>query len=338
MNRFAVAALLFSASGVVIAYATAEHRDLAAGLLKFYWFRLADFAVPMSVSLGCVVLCQQWSVARPRWGRVAWTLAVLAPAVMIGKQYLELQLDFRPGAERQSRAVGRRSAEEATQRYRAWREVCDWIQHQTPPDSRFLTPRNQQTFKWYAHRAELACWKDIPQDAESIVLWWKTFRVVYTPKVSRRGLGLWTDRSLVQFARRHEIDYIVVDRDRTARALGLPASTPAPFAATATRSPAATLKSIASHPDHDARPIARPIARPPRSATAAASAGPPSAPTDGRRTGLRTARWPGRLGRAGCRRAGLPLSRSGGLEDPVDLATRSYDRPRTPNLLSRRDQ
>ena len=104
----------------------------------------------------------------------------------------------------------------------AWRDVCHWVRTQLPTTARCLTPTDHQTFKWYAQRAELACWKDIPQDAESIVQWWKTLRVVYTPKVSRRGLGLWTDRSLVQFARRHDIDYIVVDRDRTSRALTAP--------------------------------------------------------------------------------------------------------------------
>ena len=35
----------------------------------------------------------------------------------------------------------------------------------------FVTPVEQQTFKWHAQRAEVACWKDMPQDAEGVVEW-----------------------------------------------------------------------------------------------------------------------------------------------------------------------
>jgi hypothetical protein len=100
--------------------------------------------------------------------------------------------------------------------------VCEWVARETDPQSRFLTPRNQQTFKWYAGRAELACWKDIPQDAPSIVRWWELLETVYTPSVTQRGLGSWSDDQLREIALRYQIDYILVDRGRTDRQLALP--------------------------------------------------------------------------------------------------------------------
>ena len=59
--------------------------------------------------------------------------------------------------------------------YPAWRAACDWVAQpqNIPPDAVFLTPRMSQTFRWYAHRAEVATWKEIPQDAASIVEWWR---------------------------------------------------------------------------------------------------------------------------------------------------------------------
>jgi hypothetical protein len=45
-----------------------------------------------------------------------------------------------------------------------------------PPNARFITPVMAQTFKWYAGRAEVANWKEIPQDAESIVAWWQRIK------------------------------------------------------------------------------------------------------------------------------------------------------------------
>jgi hypothetical protein len=55
----------------------------------------------------------------------------------------------------------------------AWREMCQWIAEETPADAVFLTPRLDQTFRWYAARAQVVSRKDIPQDAPGIVEWWR---------------------------------------------------------------------------------------------------------------------------------------------------------------------
>jgi hypothetical protein len=60
----------------------------------------------------------------------------------------------------------------------AWREACVWVARsgQIPPDACFLTPDENSTFKWYAARAEVVNEKEIPQDARSIVEWWRRRR------------------------------------------------------------------------------------------------------------------------------------------------------------------
>ena len=220
LNRFTVAALLIAAVGVVIDVTTRAQPELAARLLKVYWYRLADIAVPLAVAMGIVAAILKLAQTRPTLARMAWTLALAAPGLWFGLRHVEMQIDFRPRGVSQSRPAGREDAERMRQRYRAWRSICAWIERQTPSDCRFLTPRNQQTFKWYAGRAELACWKDIPQDAESIVRWWKVLHEAYPPDVIRTGLGSWSDYELQQLAERHKIDYILVDRTRTNRSLG----------------------------------------------------------------------------------------------------------------------
>ncbi len=220
MNFFAAAALMISIAGVVIDVTTRAHPGLAAQLLKFYWYRLADIAIPLAVAIGIAVALTKLAQKRPKLARRGWALAVIVPGLLIGQRFVELQIDFRPRAVSQSRPMGRNDAGDLRQRYRAWRDVCQWIGQQTPPDCRFLTPRSQQTFKWYAGREELANWKDIPQDAESIVRWWQRFEEVYTPDVFVNGLGSWSDPQLQQIATRHGIDYILVDRARTSRRLG----------------------------------------------------------------------------------------------------------------------
>jgi hypothetical protein len=54
---------------------------------------------------------------------------------------------------------------------RAWRDACEWIREHTPVEARFFTPRNSQTFRWYAERSEVGNWKDIPQDPRGLVEW-----------------------------------------------------------------------------------------------------------------------------------------------------------------------
>jgi hypothetical protein len=97
--------------------------------------------------------------------------------------------------------------------YREWREVCGWIRHHTPPDSIVLTPRRQQTFKWYAQRAEVASWKDIPQDAQSIVAWHRALENIYSREGTRGRGGPETlsDYELVSLARRHRASYVVIE-------------------------------------------------------------------------------------------------------------------------------
>ena len=64
--------------------------------------------------------------------------------------------------------------------YHAWREMCGWIAENTPEDAVFLVPRRDESFKWYAKRANVSTWKEMPQDAESLVKWYETMTDCYT--------------------------------------------------------------------------------------------------------------------------------------------------------------
>ncbi|MGM0487562.1 MAG: DUF6798 domain-containing protein [Planctomycetota bacterium] len=220
LNQFAMASLMISLVGVAIDGLASFDRELAARLLKLYWFRLADVALPVAVAIGGGVAIRKVALSRPRWAGSAWALLLVVAATWLGGRFARQQIDFRPRAETQSRPAERHGATRMRDHYRAWRRVCRWIRHQTPSTSRFLTPRNQQTFKWYAGRAELACWKDIPQDPQNVVRWWRLLREVYTPEVIRGGLGRWSDEELEKIAEEYQIDYILIDRFRTNRRLG----------------------------------------------------------------------------------------------------------------------
>ena len=64
--------------------------------------------------------------------------------------------------------------------YHAWRDMCDWIAKNTPEEAVFLVPQRDESFKWYAKRANVSTRKEMPQDAVSLVKWYETMTDCYS--------------------------------------------------------------------------------------------------------------------------------------------------------------
>jgi hypothetical protein len=229
LNRLAIGALVVAALGIVLNVAWCFGWEGAVWWLRFYWFRLSDVLVPASLALAMAVLLQRWTLQRRKGAPYAWATVCVFCVGFVLLEFTQHQRDFRPRADVQSRPASRR----AWLRYEQWRLMCLWITENTKPEDCFLTPRDQQTFKWYTGRSEVVCWKDIPQDAASIVKWWQLRESIYTPRVVVDGLGAWTDDELLAIAREHGATHILVDRSRTKRRLRFPLvhANPSPYRA-----------------------------------------------------------------------------------------------------------
>jgi hypothetical protein len=157
--------------GVVSAYALVTGDESVAAILRFYWFRLADVAIPLALTLGGAVLLARWWTARPSFAGWVAIGALAACVLHFADVTLARMDDRRPLADGPRKVVD----------YAAWRSACEWIDRneRIPRHARFLTPRMAHTFKWYAGRAEVTNWKDVPQDADGIVRWWQTLRDVH---------------------------------------------------------------------------------------------------------------------------------------------------------------
>jgi len=171
LRAFVGAALGIALMGAAIRLLGYVSRPLAASLLRFYWFRLADVAVPMGVALmgtsAAVWALQFWPAAARRWLVVATVLGALHVGA-VGWDHLTPQA---PRADRMPH-------------YFAWREACDFVaqppeENGIPRNARFLTPRMAQTFKWYTGRSEVANWKEIPQAPGETFEWWRRMRLIY---------------------------------------------------------------------------------------------------------------------------------------------------------------
>ncbi|HEX6960782.1 MAG TPA: DUF6798 domain-containing protein [Lacipirellula sp.] len=157
--RFAAFALACNVVGLLIEASLADHPLTAAKILRYYWFRQADVAVSMATALAATYLVVSL-LRQVTWRSVAAAaIPIVASGWFLGSIALDRLNDPRPPA------LAR------TVRYRDWQDACRWIAENTPSDAVFLIPRSGYTFKWYASRADVANYKDVPQDAASVVEW-----------------------------------------------------------------------------------------------------------------------------------------------------------------------
>ena len=108
---------------------------------------------------------------RSLWGRGVAIACGVAIALTIGWIDIDRYSDSRPRADQAALPNYADSEDRTMATYRNWLRVCEWIKNNTPADAQFITPDQQQTFKWYAQRAEVVNWKDVPQDAQAMVDW-----------------------------------------------------------------------------------------------------------------------------------------------------------------------
>lgn len=75
----------------------------------------------------------------------------------------------------------------------------------------FLTPRHQQTFKWYSSRAEVVNWKDVPQDAASLIEWKRRIVDIYPPRLGNIKVTI-NYKQLRRYRRQYGAEYMIIDR------------------------------------------------------------------------------------------------------------------------------
>lgn len=206
-------------------------RPMAAKILRFYWFRWNDVALPMAIAAGAaafvyggVVYCGSvynggddplrvrrggWVSPLVRWGFLFVTM--VAGIWLLATRYWEHTSAWIPFGDR-ARLISKLDTEDVQKKhFRDWVDVCEWVRENTPKEGVWLTPRNQQSFKWRAQRAELAAWKDMPQDAISVVEWSKRLDDSY--KVNEEKILLpWTTAQLWELHRKYGVRYVLIDR------------------------------------------------------------------------------------------------------------------------------
>lgn len=171
LRRLVGASLGIAGAGAAIGLVKFCSPEWAGALLRFYWFRLADVMLPVGAALGVGVLILRDHATRRMMARLWLAAAILVCVANLG-WYANRRLA--PGTPRADKWVT----------YSDWVDVCRWIagSETIPAQTTFLTPKLSATFKWRTGRAEVVNWKDIPQDARSIVEWRERLADVFGPR------------------------------------------------------------------------------------------------------------------------------------------------------------
>jgi hypothetical protein len=201
LRSFVAAAVGIAAIGMAISLLVWWDADLAAGLLRYYWFRSCDVMVPLGVSLlSAAVLCR-WQAERHPLFALALCAALLAAGAHLGGQMWLRQTYPRPRADW------------GVAGWDDYRAICRWVAAETPPDALFLVPRMSQSFRWHTGRAEVVTRKDFPQDAASIVEWRRRLERIYgradTPSPWYDSLAQLGAKRLRELGREFGADYVV---------------------------------------------------------------------------------------------------------------------------------
>lgn len=222
VTAFAVGAMLISVAGLFVGLLPAVSPDWGARLLRLYWFRLADAITPLALACGVAawmragIVDNEHDAVRFQWispSIIAPAVAVLISVCLLGQRTWH-HVNGGVPISVSNRLLGLDSdADYATQRRTMtdWVDVCRFVRANTDPNEVFLTPRHQQTFKWYAHRAEVVNWKDIPQDVLSLREWARRFVEVYPVELSTMRVTIRYDR-LRHFRERYGVNWMIVDR------------------------------------------------------------------------------------------------------------------------------
>jgi hypothetical protein len=161
-NWFVAGAILIAMGGIVIGWGPRPITNMPGyvwrmQLLKFYSFRLADLLIPMAVSFSVILAARDWKSRVPTGGAASrccgWGLLIAS----LGALFVPFP-DENPS---------RMSPLER----KDWIAACAWLREHAPAGDLVYAADSGWAVKWFAQRPEYVNYKDVPQDAPSVVEW-----------------------------------------------------------------------------------------------------------------------------------------------------------------------
>jgi hypothetical protein len=220
VRMFTIGAVAIAMLGLLIGTLPPYEPDLAAKLLRYYWFRMTDAVVPLGLALAWVRLpmCIRYS----RTTQCARVIVFVVAFWTVVAQTIETnRLTVVTDTGRVVSAVGMNTRDDNRKQVLSdWLAVCEWVDRTLPQDEVLLTPRNQHSFKWYANRAEVVNWKDVPQDADRLLEWSHRFYDVFPLRLGTVRVTV-RYQDLIRYRKEYGARFMIVDRRFSGESLPL---------------------------------------------------------------------------------------------------------------------
>jgi uncharacterized protein DUF6798 len=211
---FVAASIGIALVGFALTWVLREYKEHLAAVMKYYWFRASDAFVPLGAALALGGFIVSLLALRPALGRLWLAGTVLCIGLDSADQIQHLPFNV-PLREAPPTRRGDKNVE-----YEDWVDVCKTAMKYSDPGDVFITPRMSATFRWYAERPQVAIWKDMPQDAGSIVEWWQRMSDLHAIK-SDEPITRWYESvtelegmRLYEAASKYGAKYVIVELDK----------------------------------------------------------------------------------------------------------------------------
>jgi hypothetical protein len=208
LAAFVLGAVTIAVAGWMLSVLTGASTALYATLMRLYWFRLIDAMLPLGVALGAVHYLNWQIRLEPSQARGGLGVAAGIALLHVAGYAVDRPFPTRPRADKENKVSD----------YVAWRHVCDWARRNTPTDALFLTPRAPQSFRWYSDRGEVVNYKDLPQDAVTMLAWRDRLQAVHgappdsvPPRKWLKSLTERTPEQLRALGKQFGAQYVVTD-------------------------------------------------------------------------------------------------------------------------------
>ncbi len=213
LATFTATTLVFALLGLVLsgmAEQGGQSAIFAHRFLRFYFFRLSDFSVPASIALLSGHLISRWIAPRGDFPHQVCAAIFIGCVTVAGIALAQEKHAYqRPNADRRLPEFPD-DLKRNQDVFKNWKRVCGWIREHTPTDAVFITPVRQQTFKWYAHRTEVCCWKDVPQNPAATVQWKQRIAQLTLPQKSNDlGIFVYSDEQLRLCAQKYDATHLI---------------------------------------------------------------------------------------------------------------------------------
>ena len=195
LRAFVSGAVAITLAGAAVNLLMFVNPGLAADFLRYYWYRLTDVMIPLGVAVeGAALIVGRLSFASQQSSdNFKSSREIIAPGEpvkrlrgLLAPGYCWLILAILPAAWSVGDHAWQRLHPGAPRSHRNpsfadWRAACHWVADsgEVPADAKFLLPAMRRTFKWYTGRSDVATWKDVPQDAKSLLEWWQRIQDIY---------------------------------------------------------------------------------------------------------------------------------------------------------------